>query len=288
MEETFPKTISISSSLDNALPLIIGDHNQLHQALLNLCVNARDAMPSGGSLAFTTSVVLRDAIHHQHQDAEEQSYVRITLSDTGYGMDKQTRERIFEPFYTTKEKGKGTGLGLAVVYGIIQSHHGYIDVESMPGLGTTFIIYLPLPASYVEPDLVFTEPEGVFRRGSETILVVEDEDLLLDLITLLLKENGYSVFPARDGEQAVDIYRQHHSTIDLVITDLGLPKMNGRETFKKMKTIDPNVKAILASGYLEPHEKQSLLKEGFLEIISKPYEPKVLFHSIRHIFQAKS
>ncbi len=288
VHETFPKTITATVSLDSNLPFIIADHNQLHQLLLNLCVNARDAMPDGGTLSITTSIASKDMISQLHPTVQEEHYAGIIVSDTGLGMKKETLERIFEPFFTTKEIGKGTGLGLAVVYGIVQSHRGFIDVESIQGSGTTFRIFLPMVPGSV--DLITTQPknEQPPPRGSETILVIEDEELLLDLLVGLFQQYGYTVLPALDGEEAVSVYEREHSSIRLVLTDLGLPKMSGWQAFQKMKAINPELKAILATGYLEPHDKNRFLESGISEIVPKPYEPSELLTKVHHLIHSNS
>ncbi|MBI3193510.1 MAG: PAS domain S-box protein [Ignavibacteriae bacterium] len=286
--ETFPKTISTSLSLNPNLPFIIADHNQLHQSLLNLCVNARDAMPEGGTLSISTTIVSKEVLRPQHPEAQEEHYACILVNDTGTGMKKETVERIFEPFFTTKEIGKGTGLGLAVVYGIVQSHRGFIDVKSVPGSGTTFRILLPMVPGSAEVLTPLQEAEQPAPRGTETILLIEDEELLLELLVTLLRQYGYTVFTAMDGEEAILVFEQHYTEIQLVVTDLGLPKLSGWQAFQKMKETNPGIKVILATGYIEPHEKALFLEGGIREIISKPYEPTELLTVIHRVIHEVS
>jgi CheY-like chemotaxis protein len=203
-------------------------------------------------------------------EANKHNYICITVSDTGVGMDETTRSRIFDPFFTTKEKGKGTGLGLSVVYGVVQAHHGFVDVESAVGNGTTFRLYLPVPNEILTA-VESGKAEEQVHGGTETILVVEDEDLLLDMVQILLETHGYTVMTARDGIDAVNVYSQHAHEIALVISDMGLPKLSGEGELKKLKEINPAVKMILASGYFEPDIKATLESAGVLGFLQKPY-----------------
>ncbi|HEX9656853.1 MAG TPA: PAS domain S-box protein [Bacteroidota bacterium] len=279
--QTFPKTISCSIELDIEIPAVITDKNQLHQAILNLCVNARDAMNGDGSLAITTSVVKKAVIQERHTDATFDEYVCITISDTGSGMDAATKARIFEPFFTTKGVGKGTGLGLAMVYGFINRHRGFIDVESSPGKGTTFFLYFPAPASG-EPTLQVKEDvDGVVSGGKETILFAEDEESLRELVKTMLESKGYKVLIAEDGVQAVEVFASHVEEIALVLTDLGLSRLDGWEAFQKMKKIKPEISAIVATGYIDAGSRSDMLSRGAKDIIQKPYMPNKLLKSVR-------
>ena len=288
MEETFPKTIDIVLQLGKDVPIITMSHTHLHQALLNLCVNARDAMadPSVSSskskrLTIKTRVAAADEVRGTFPDAISGDYVSISVSDTGTGMDEQTKKRIFEPFFTTKELGRGTGLGLAVLYGVVQSHNGFVDVKSSVGEGTTFILYFPLPAgSVVGAGELEIEQEKILG-GTETLLVVEDEDSLRELMTSVLGENGYTVLSARDGMEAIETYMRNKERIQLVLTDMGLPKLDGAAVIIALKNINPNVRIIMASGYLEPNLKSELFKQGAREFVQKPYSPRNVLHKIR-------
>jgi CheY-like chemotaxis protein len=238
-------------------------------------------MPKGGTITLTTEEVLTADVQRRFPDACGFRYVVVSVSDTGSGIDQKTMSRIFEPFFTTKEKGKGTGLGLAVVYGIVKSHRGFIDVKSEPGRGTTFALYLPLFIR--NDDEMITSPDRLetLEKGNETILVVEDEEMLLSFLESLLKSHGYTVLTADNGKRAVEMYAQRQQEIEVVLSDIGLPKMDGSNAFLKMKQINPDVKVILASGYCEPQVKADLIRSGVKSVISKPYLPKEILKQIR-------
>jgi PAS domain S-box-containing protein len=292
LTQTFPKTISISLQLDERMPSVLADASQLHQALLNLSLNSRDAMmdgagaPGGGILALRTKVVSGRDLRRKFSGAAADEYVCVEVEDNGMGMDEATRNRIFEPFFTTKELGKGTGLGLAVVYGVVKSHHGLIDVRSSCGAGTTLSLYLPVqsrtivPASPASPDR--SEPRG----GSETVLLVEDEEMLRELLTSLFEEHGYRVLAAKDGAEGVEIYRSNKDCIALVLSDMGLPKLGGWEMFQQMMALNPRVKAILASGYFDPNLKMTMMKAGAKDFIQKPYVSDLVLERVRDVIDA--
>lgn len=283
LANTFPKAITFAFDLQNNLPGLVVDASQLHQALLNLCVNARDAMPGGGTLSLRTSVIPGNALRPRFADAEERDYVCISVGDTGVGMDETVRSRLFEPFFTTKGRERGTGLGLAVAYGIVKSHRGFIEAESELGQGTTFRIYLPVDSLEREPPAAAAEPKDT-ARGAGTILLVEDEPLLLEVMRSLLEHKGYQVLEATDGLEAVEMYQRHHPQIDLVIADLGLPKLGGWEAFLKMKAINGSVRALFASGYLDPDLRNNILRhEGPLDFIQKPYVPNEIFRKVERL-----
>jgi PAS domain S-box-containing protein len=279
--ETFPKTIATDMKLEESLPPIVADPNQLHQLLLNLCVNARDAMPKGGMLSISTSLVGGEALANHFPNVASSSYVALHVSDTGQGMDQATKRRIFEPFFTTKEKGKGTGLGLATVYGIVESHGGFVDVDSEEGVGSTFHVYFPTQVIGEEhtgsQSISFDDVSG----GSETILIVEDEDMLREMLTTVLVSAGYHVLTASDGIEAVEIYSEHPEKINLVVADIGLPRLAGSEVFLRLKQSYPGIKVVLASGYIDPALKTEMVKAGAKEIIQKPYQPDEFLRSVR-------
>jgi signal transduction histidine kinase/ActR/RegA family two-component response regulator len=278
LRETFPRTIEVSLELRPDLPAIMADANQLNQVMLNLCVNARDAMPNGGNLVLTTGVVASSQLRERFQEAKENDYAWIRVADTGFGMDEATRSRIFEPFFSTKEPGQGTGLGLAVVYGIIRSHSGFVDVESAPGRGAIFHVYFPIPApptgdietaETMEDD--DSEASGS-TAGGQTILFVEDEPRQLTLMQTFLESEGYRVLSARDGAQAVDVFLRHKHEIAVVLLDIGLPKMNGWEAFLKMKEQSAELKAIFATGYISPEIEAGMASGEISGLIMKPYQ----------------
>jgi PAS domain S-box-containing protein len=288
LEQTFPKTITFSESIANNLPFIFGDRTQVHQALLNLCVNARDAMPDGGSISIAAGKHTREQMTQQFPAANEEAYVCLTVTDTGKGMNEATRLRVFDPFFTTKEKGKGTGLGLSVVYGVVEAHHGFIDLKSEPGRGTTFRLFFPVPTVNEQTIDTQQSTESFEIGGIETILFVEDEEMLMQMVSFLLESKGYSVLCARDGLEAVNIYQSHKQEIALVLTDMGLPVLTGSDEFKKLKEINPSVKVVFASGYFEPDVKSELLKDGANGFIQKPYEPDDVLRIIRKVLDQKA
>jgi PAS domain S-box-containing protein len=281
LQATFPKMINFELRLQPDLPLITADRSQIHQVLLNLCVNARDAMKDGGILTLETSMTPGAELTESFTGAAAQNYACIRVRDTGSGMSKQVRSHIFEPFFTTKERGKGTGLGLSVVYGVVNNHRGFVQVESERDAGTTFIVYLPVEHSTEEPGGGILGRITPKQNTPQTILLVEDEEMLRDLGVIVLESEGYRVLAAKDGMEAVALFEEHRDDIGLVVCDLGLPRLGGREVFLKMKESRPGVRAIIASGYLEPAIRSEMLKAGVLDTIQKPYDFNDLLTKIR-------
>jgi signal transduction histidine kinase/CheY-like chemotaxis protein len=273
---TFPKNIEVTLDLGPELPPLMADANQLNQALLNLCVNARDAMLEGGKLGVKTWVVDGKTLP-DYVETKAERFVCVEISDNGIGIDEHLRSRIFEPFFTTKESEKGTGLGLAVVYGVVKNHQGFIDVQSAPGSGTTFQILLPVVSTTNGNGLqdhaaeASLEPTANGHYG--TALVVEDEEAVLHLLRNILAERGYRVLTATDGETAVNLYRRNKETIDIVLLDLDLPRISGTETLLKIRQEDANARVVVTSGYLEPELKAALISAGVTRFINKPYMP---------------
>ena len=265
-------------------PMVVyADMHQLEQVLMNLATNARDAMPEGGDLIICTEQVsLGDDYVAGHEYAKPGRYALLTLSDTGAGMDEATRKKIFEPFFTTKELGKGTGLGLAVVYGIIKEHEGYIDVYSEPGAGTTFKIYLPFIPSELQGEEIVQEEESL-AEGTETILIAEDDESARGLMSLVLKQEGYTVIEAIDGVDAVKKFMENRETIHLLLSDLIMPNMNGKAAYNEMKVWRPDLKAIFASGYAPDDVRQKLFIESGVALISKPVLPHALLKTVRTV-----
>ncbi|GJQ20565.1 MAG: hypothetical protein HBSIN02_09200 [Bacteroidia bacterium] len=278
---TFPQTIAFSLVLDPSQPGILADQNQFHQILLNLFVNARDAMPEGGTLEVSTAVADESSMQKKFPQSSNVPYVCIAVRDTGVGMDEPTRARVFEPFFSTKEHGMGSGLGLAVAYGIVQAHKGFIDVESSPGHGSTFRIYFPV-ASAKEKGTKLRGEFGGDDSGSETILFVEDEEMLRDVISAALTRRGYNVLSAGDGITAVEIFMKHQKEIALVLSDLGLPKLGGWEACVTMKEINARIPFVVASGFIEPRLRDEIERSG-ARIISKPYELAEVFRTVRSV-----
>ena len=274
--KTFPKNITVALNLDARLMPVLADRNQLSQVLLNICLNARDAMAGGGKLTIRTEKIDAAEMRERHVEAPSGTYVCVVISDTGIGMTEEVRMRMFEPFFTTKGISEGTGLGLAIVYGIVREHNGFIDVESELGCGTTFRLYLPVLESTQIPvaaeKLRHAPPSHenqLHQRG--TILVVEDEEALVRLLKKLLPREGYRVLTAMDGEEGLGLYQDHKAEIDVVLLDLGLPKMTGMDVIPKLKEQNPNVNIVIATGYLEPELKTELFHAGVRDCIHKPY-----------------
>jgi PAS domain S-box-containing protein len=286
VRETFPKIIELQTVLGNDVPPILADATQLQQVLLNLCVNARDAMPKGGTLTLATSRVSSLQMAGRFPNVRAPEYAMLTVKDTGLGMDEQTRQRMFEPFFTTKKPGKGTGLGLAVVHGIVQAHDGFINVESVVGRGTNFTIYLPAAQPTALEYGSVGQLRSEVRGGSETILIVEDEESLRNLLSDLLAANGYTVLAASDGHEALQLFQQHQSNIALVVSDMGLPRMTGHDLFHEIRKIDPRAKVILASGFIEPSTRSELLKTGVQDFLLKPYSNEDILVKVRHVLDA--
>ncbi len=287
MRETFPKTITVVPRLQEGLPRVVADAAQLHQVFLNLCINSRDAMPEAGQLTIETSLVANSEIKTRIPAATAGEYVVVRFTDNGIGMDEETLRRAFDPFFTTKGPGKGTGLGLALAYSIIENHQGFIELESELGRGTTVIISLP-----VEEHAEESRPQSLSRAsavlgGSETVLVIEDEEMLLDLLNTILSERGYRVLTARDGEEGVAVYAQNQDAIAVVIADIGLPKLGGEEVFRRIQAIRPEAKVIIASGLLTPETLASLQQLGARHLFAKPYAPEEMLRKIRSVIDAE-
>lgn len=280
--ETFPKTVELKLELEAGLDKVWADPTQVNQVLLNLCVNARDAMPSGGTLTISLHRASGDRFRTGLRQTVEQGYQILSVSDTGCGMDDYTLSRVFEPFYTTKDKGKGTGLGLSMVFGIMESHGGFIEVESSPGQGTTFHCCFPVADRPEAPGEEISAPPPA-THGSETILLVDDENLLRETMCQIFEAKGYRVFPAKDGEEALEVYRNHGPEIDLVLSDFGLPKFDGYELFQRLKALNPKVRVIICSGFVEPRIKESMLQDGVLEIVQKPCPARELHRAVRSV-----
>jgi two-component system cell cycle sensor histidine kinase/response regulator CckA len=283
LQSTVPKTIGFDLSLQPNLPEVAGDRSQIQQVLLNLCVNARDAMPSGGTVAIETKVAPLAELAAHFTGTEPHDYIAIAIRDTGAGMTREVKDHIFEPFFTTKVRGKGTGLGLSVVYGVVNNHRGFVHVASEPDAGSTFTIYLPLEQLTADQPLAADASAWASQRAPQMILLVEDEEMLRSLGVMFLEAEGYRVLTAGDGEEAVEIFDTYRDEIGLVVCDLGLPKLGGREAFFRMKQSRPAVRVIVASGYLEPSVRSELLKAGVLDTVQKPYDFHEMVAKIRSI-----
>ncbi|MBU0946076.1 MAG: PAS domain S-box protein [Proteobacteria bacterium] len=284
LQRTIPKMIAIELHLAEDIKIFNGDPIQLEQVMMNIAVNANYAMPDGGKIVFETrNVVLDERDGNAHAGAASGEYVQLTISDTGCGMDKETLGHIFEPFYTTKEIGKGTGLGLAMVYGIVRNHGGHIIVYSEPGHGTVFKIYYPvLDEGNIEQE-TGPEEEAEIRGGHETILLVDDEEPILDIGQEMLRAYGYTTITAESGEKAIEIYKREKNRIDLVIMDLGMPMMGGHKCLTELLRIDPEIKVIIASGYTSSDKITEALKGGAAAFVGKPYHLRDMLNKTREL-----
>ncbi len=282
--DTFGMTkrgITIHQDLADGLYPVKADQNQMEQVLLNLYVNAADAMQGGGDLFLTTrNATHEDMTGERHNDAAPGNYVLLTVRDTGEGMDRETRERIFEPFFTTKGLGRGTGLGMASAYGIIKAHGGYIHLFSEKGQGAVFHIYLP---ATTEKAIEKKEVSRVPVKGKGTVLLVDDEEMVLLSSEQMLKHLGYEVLTTQNGQEAIDLYSENRNTIDLILLDMVMPTMGGGETFDRIKGIQSGVKVLLSSGYSMEGEAREIMKRGCDAFIQKPFRLEELSRKIREI-----
>jgi two-component system cell cycle sensor histidine kinase/response regulator CckA len=276
------ESIELSTILAHEDLTILADSSQIELVLMNLATNAMDAMPDGGNLIIRTERITAENVFLPSYDLEKsRSYALISFEDTGQGIDEQTKERIFEPFYTTKEVGKGTGLGLSMAYGIIKQHDGHIDVYSEPGKGTTFKIYFPLIQPQAEEEEL--SKSFISKTGDETILVAEDDIQVRDLIKQLLELFGYNIIVAKDGEDAIDIFTKNEDKISLLLLDVIMPKKNGKEVYDEIKKRKPQIKAIFISGYSSDIiHKKGILEEG-LDFLSKPILQEILLSKVREV-----
>jgi two-component system cell cycle sensor histidine kinase/response regulator CckA len=282
LEKVIGDNIEIRPNLAADLATVRADPIQFEQVLMNLCINARDAMPGGGSLVIETSNVTLDEPFCTLQPlARPGQYAMLSVTDTGTGMDAVTLDRIFEPFFTTKEPGKGTGLGLATVYGILRQHGGFVHVHSEPGIGTTFRAYLPVSTAVVAAPPENVEDSHSIPRGSETVLVAEDHDGLRQLAFEILTNLGYQVLVAADGEQALREFQAHGHHIDLAVLDIVLPKLSGPEVYARIRKQNPGIPVIFATGYSTDIELLQKVQRQGLPVLQKPYSPRDLARKVR-------
>jgi signal transduction histidine kinase/ActR/RegA family two-component response regulator len=280
--------VEVNVRAGSNLSVIFADPAQIEQVVMNLAVNARDAMPEGGQLTIETcNVSLDENYQRLYPYAQPGKYVELQVSDTGSGMDEATKARVFEPFFTTKQVGKGTGLGLSMAYGIIKQHDGHINVHSEPGHGTTFKIYLPVSESAVEEMEVTVEREVV--GGAETILLAEDDEGLRHLASNVLDQLGYTVLLAKDGEEAVQVYKENCERIKLLLLDVMMPRMGGPEAYERIREIGGTIPLIFMTGYSSDFVKDRFVKQNIsLEalsaaVIQKPYNIDGLGRKIREV-----
>jgi len=279
------KEISIYEEYEEAIWPVEADQGQLQQVLLNIFVNAGQAMPGGGDLTLVTKNVILATQDAKVFGLPPARYVRTSVSDTGVGIDQGTRQRIFEPFFTTKEFGQGTGLGLASAYGIIQNHQGTIAVDSQVGEGTTFHIYLPASEKVIRDEKPFFEYD---HNGPETVLLVDDEDFILKVGSQILQELGYTVLTAGSGREALEIYTANRDKIDVVVLDMIMPGMGGGETYDSIKTLKLDVKVLLSSGYSIMGEASAILHRGCQGFIQKPFTVKSFSEKLREILNGEN
>ncbi|HWC58315.1 MAG TPA: ATP-binding protein, partial [Verrucomicrobiae bacterium] len=268
---------------------IKADASMIEQVLLNLVVNARDAMPKGGQLAIKITTSKADPNYRRyHSDSRAEDFICLNVSDTGCGIDPETLRRIFEPFFTTKEVGKGTGLGLATVYGIVNQHQGWIEVDSEVGKGSSFRVFLPIANESTPADKGKVSPPAA-RGGHETILVVEDEELVRELVCSVLEGHGYKILQAETGVKALEVWQTHKKKIDLLLTDLVMPdRLNGRELAEKLRAERPKLKVIFTSGYTADVVGKDFISQRGLHYLQKPYDPQKLAAAVRNCLDGKS
>jgi CheY-like chemotaxis protein len=280
MFERTNKEISIQRRYGKDIWSVEVDWGQMEQVFMNLYVNAWQAMPGGGEICPETENVLLDDEQAFPYAVTPGKYVKISVTDTGIGMDEKTKGRIFDPFFTTKEMGKGTGLGLATVYGIIKGHQGMITVDSKPGHGATFIIHLPASEKAKVKAKTAT---GTIARGTETILLVDDEKMVMEVNKEILEFLGYRVYAAGSGQEAIAVYMEKQKEIDLVILDMLMPAMSGGETFDRLREINPGIKVLLSSGYSINGKAQTIMDRGCNGFLQKPFRMEELSHKVREM-----
>ncbi|OYV87710.1 MAG: hypothetical protein B7Z63_01940 [Ignavibacteriae bacterium 37-53-5] len=292
VSETFPRVISAELETDENIGLVLGDHIQINQCVLNLCVNARDAMmdrqdgkPAGGSLKIRTGMADETMLKNRVVAPDHPPFVAISVTDTGTGMDEATVARIFEPFFTTKQKGKGTGIGLATVFGVMRKHGGFVDVSTEVGRGSTFTLCFPAVENTKGDHVADTEDSSENYRGSETILVAEDEETLRELLIDVLADKGYRVLTAENGTTALSILSEN-TDVALVLSDIGLPELDGIEVLARVKKERPGVFVILASGFMDPDETLTVEKSRADGFIQKPYKVNEVLKKIRETLDA--
>jgi PAS domain S-box-containing protein len=284
VRQTFDRAVTVEARLAEGLPKVEGDTMQLQQVLMNLCINARDAMPKGGSLVLTTRTEqVAEGDERIPLESKPGLYVLLSVADTGCGMDEETLAKIFEPFFTTKEKGKGTGLGLAMVYGVVKNHGGFVTVRSEVGLGSAFTLHLPAAEKPSErrPEALAAPEKSRGAVSDQTILVVDDEESIRSLARDILEGEGYRVLLAENGARALEVYREHQGEIGLVVLDLIMPKLGGGEVFLKLKEMDPGVHVLVSSGYSQEGKAQEILSGGALGFVQKPFHVRDLISQVR-------
>jgi signal transduction histidine kinase/CheY-like chemotaxis protein len=287
LEHTLDKRIRISQRFEAQLATITGDPTQIQNMVLNLAINGRDAMADGGDLIFRTETIILNAglSMDGRYEISAGNYLVLSVTDTGIGMDESTKKRLFEPFFTTKEVGKGTGLGLASVYGTVKSHGGFIVVESEPGRGSTFRIYLPV--AHEPPAIPLAPKTEMVIRGHGNVVVVDDEEMIRNLTKEILTFLGYAVVTCKDGPEAIAYFSLHAAEVDLVILDVIMPKMDGHETYRELQRIKPDVKVIITTGYSISEDTSKIINRGVAGFIQKPFESGPLSQLVHDVITGK-
>ncbi len=284
VRETFPKNIEFVLETGRDLWPVVGDPTQLHQVLMNFCVNARDAMPDGGKLTLSVENVVLDEVYAgMNPDCNPGAYVMVKVADTGTGIPPEIRDKIFEPFFTTKELGRGTGLGLSTVAAIVKSHGGFINLYSEPGKGTKFKVYFPTEAPKAAMDHLATEKTGLPRGNGELVLVVDDESSVREVTQKTLERFGYRVVVAAHGAEAVSHYVQHRDKIAVVLTDMSMPIMDGPATITALRSINPSVRIIGSSGLADNAMVARVTNNGVRHFVPKPYTAETLLRTIQAV-----
>jgi two-component system, cell cycle sensor histidine kinase and response regulator CckA len=283
LAETFPRTVTVQVDLQERLPPLLADQNQVQQIVLNLCVNARDAMPNGGLVTLSTRMHAGAALRHLGADPER-TYACLSVVDSGTGMTPEVRQRIFEPFFTTKQGAQGTGLGLAVVYGIVVAHHGFIDVSSTPGAGSAFHVYLPLAESALPVPAIASPTE--FPGGTESLLIVDDEESLRSLLCSALNHKGYRTTTAASGLEAIELVSDPTREFDAVLLDLNMPGASGLDVMKVIRICRPDLRVIVISGHITHDARAAFEHLGQRAFVQKPYKLDELGRILRGVLQA--
>ena len=285
--QSLPSHIKLAFTPGKELPLILADTGQLDRMILNLLANAADSMPGGGTISLSTQFTPAMEIPDRVPELSHENYVCLKVADTGSGMDLTTREHVFEPFYTTKDRGRGTGLGLPVVYGLMHAHNGCIDVESEVGVGTVVSLFFPVVQASAKTTSV-TSGMNPSLRGSETLLVVEDEVDVSFFLETIFQSHGYRVFCAHDYEQGLRLFKDHKDDIDLVFSDIGLPKVDGITLCSELKALKPGLPIVLASGYSPKEFKERMNELGNDDFLAKPYQAHDILQSVRKVLDSSS
>jgi len=284
IQATFPKSIQLKTDIPNDLMWLSGNATQIHQALLNICVNARDAMPDGGSLTIQTeNLTIGQDNAHNYSDLKPGNYVVITVVDTGSGIPDEIIDNLFSPFFTTKEKGKGTGLGLPTVDFIMQNHNGSVNVESKLGAGSTFRLYFP--ASETGPETEETQIDTIPHGNGQCLLVIDDEAAICEMISEILRSHNYNVMVAHDGTEGLATYKKHKDKIDLILTDSNMPYLGGEKLIQLLKDVNPKVKIFITTGSAETPEHLQHLHPPIIGYLKKPYSTHTLLKQLHEILK---